>query len=169
MAHYWLAAEQEPARRAQLEDWVEDLADFGPAIVADACREWRRTQPDRRPGPGHIRALCLAAQREQRERAHHRALASPDAMDAYARSVGFANNAERMEQIRKDDSKHNDPANFERLRQIEQALTMRRAGKLRPTGRIIREATAEELRQARIALKLEPEPPQPMTPAQAAE
>jgi hypothetical protein len=142
-------------RKAQAQDWIEDLEEFGPAIVAEACRTWRRRPVNRRPSPGEIRALCFAEQRHQEERAQHAALTGPDAMDAYARSVGFANNAERMEQIRKDSAKRNDPAHWERLRQLDRERNMRPAGKLRP----VREITPEDLRQARIALGLEPDPP----------
>lgn len=67
-------------RRLQTEDWLEDLAEFGPAVVADACREWRRTG-HRRPLPSDIRALCVAEQQARREHrlaiADHRAAWPP--------------------------------------------------------------------------------------------
>lgn len=67
MSHYWTADDPPAIRRAQAEDWVLDLIEFGPAVVEAACREWRRRPGGRRPTPGDIRALCLAEQRERRE------------------------------------------------------------------------------------------------------
>ena len=55
--HYWTADDSPEARQAQIEDWIEDLIEFGPRIVADACQEWRRGH-DRRPTPSDIRGLC---------------------------------------------------------------------------------------------------------------
>ena len=51
-------------RQAQIEDWLEDLIEFGPADVAEACREWRQdtTQATRRPTPTDIRRLCVKRQ-----------------------------------------------------------------------------------------------------------
>jgi hypothetical protein len=54
------------ARREQVIDWIDDLVEFGPTAVADACREWRRDF-DRRPTPANIRRLCIAAQNRRRE------------------------------------------------------------------------------------------------------
>jgi hypothetical protein len=58
LAHYWTAADRVETRQAQIEDWVEDLAEFGAVGVREACREWRQTG-DRRPLPADIRALCV--------------------------------------------------------------------------------------------------------------
>ena len=60
MSHYWTAADPVQTRQAQLEDWLDDLVEFGPAAVAEACREWRRTQ-SRRPTPADIRRLAAEA------------------------------------------------------------------------------------------------------------
>jgi hypothetical protein len=141
-------------RKAQAQDWIEDLEEFGPAIVAEACRTWRRRPVNRRPSPGEIRALCLNEQREQRERAQHAQLSGPDAMDAYARSVGFANNAERMAQIRRDEAKRDDPAHYERLKALQLEIQPRPVGSLRKA----KEASPEELRRGRIELGLEIDP-----------
>lgn len=50
-------------RKAQIEDWLEDVVEFGPVIVAEACREWRRTS-SRRPTPNEVRVLCIAEQQK---------------------------------------------------------------------------------------------------------
>jgi hypothetical protein len=162
LMHYYAPGDlSDAARRAMAQDWLEDLAEFGPAIVADACRQWRRKPNSRRPLPGDIRALCLDEERERQERG---AITQAIDMDAYARSVGFRDNAERMEAIREADSKCNTAAAGERLRAIREELSLRPAGNLRPAGTVAGEATAEELREARSALGLDPD-----SPAEAAE
>ena len=72
LAHYWTTNEPQEVRRTIAEDWLEDLTEFPAAVVAAACREWRRTQP-RRPTPADIRAICVAD--AQAEREHLRAIA----------------------------------------------------------------------------------------------
>ena len=67
LAHYWIANDRVETRQAQIEDWVEDLVEFGPACVREACREWRQNG-ERRPLPTDIRALCLAAANAERDR-----------------------------------------------------------------------------------------------------
>lgn len=69
LSHYWTAAEPAPARLAQLRDWLEDLEEFTPQMVDEACKEYRRG-PDhaRRPLPGDIRQLCIRQQVERNER-----------------------------------------------------------------------------------------------------
>jgi len=126
MGHYWLATEPEPVRRAQLEDWLDDLIEFKSEIVADACRQWRRTGI-RRPLPSDIRRFCVELQRQEQERG---AIAGPSDMDAYARSVGFKNNAERMAEIRRVEAKRNDPGNSERLRSIRDEMSLHRVTKM---------------------------------------
>jgi len=68
LAHYWTTQEPEALRRSIAEDWLDDLAEFGAAVVAIACREWRRTS-SRRPTPADIRLLCIAEARDRAERA----------------------------------------------------------------------------------------------------
>lgn len=164
MSHYWTDTDHIETRRAQIADWLEDVEEFGPAIVAEACREWRRTPNSRRPLPGDIRALCVARQAEYQERARFTA---PTDMDEYARSVGFANNAGRMEAIRA--AKRDIAVDGERLRQIDRELTARRAEVVGHTAKALgvtaREVT-EDLRRGRLELGLEPDP---IPPAQAAE
>lgn len=73
MSHYWTADDPIEARREQVRDWIEDLVEFGPATVADACREWRRTQ-SRRPTPADIRRLCVDS---RQARIEHLAITGP--------------------------------------------------------------------------------------------
>lgn len=44
-----------------MADWLEDLAEFAAPHVAEACKEWRRTQ-SKRPTPADIRKLALQHQ-----------------------------------------------------------------------------------------------------------
>jgi hypothetical protein len=166
LAHFWTADDPPAVRQAQIEDWLEDLREFGPAIVVDACREWRRTKT-RRPAPSEIRLMCIAAQRELAERL---ALppSSPIAMEEYARSVGFSSHVERMDAIRRDEEHKaylRSPANYERLRKLSDELALRpTAGRLRQAaaalGVTAREYTADELRAGRIALGLDRDDPE---------
>ncbi len=98
ISHYWTANDDPRMRQAQIEDWIDDLIEFDVPVVTQVCQEWRRTQT-RRPLPADIRRMCIELQCQQQVRL---AAASPIDMDAYARSVGFASNAERMEAIRAD-------------------------------------------------------------------
>src|SRR4051794_1322340 len=102
LLHFWAPGDlSDSARAAMAADWLEDLREFGPAAVAHACRDWRRQPGARRPLPGDIRKLCIEAQTAQRERLAH---ASYSDGDGYARSVGWASEAERREAIRKDEA-----------------------------------------------------------------
>jgi hypothetical protein len=65
LRHYWTADDHPASRQAQIEDWLEDLTELPIECVEEACREWRRTQPDKRPGPGHIRMLAIVEQRRR--------------------------------------------------------------------------------------------------------
>ena len=108
MAHYWTADETATVRREQTEDWLEDLVEFGPGIVAAACREWRQTQ-HRRPTPADIRTLCIAEQHAEREHrlaiADHRAAWPPWLADLWgpapegprARAEAMQRQRERLE------------------------------------------------------------------------
>lgn len=118
LLHYFAPGDlSEQARIAMAQDWLEDLREFGPRVVADACMEWRRTS-NRRPTPSDIRLLCIAAHRRQSEK---RALAAPDNMDEYARSVGWASNTERIAAIRRDEAERE--ARYERARTAREAIT----------------------------------------------
>lgn len=63
MAHYWAANEDPRLRAAVAQDWLDDLAIFHEAIVAEACRDWRQGE-SRRPTPSDIRKLCLESTKE---------------------------------------------------------------------------------------------------------
>lgn len=65
--HYWTADDDETARKAQIGDWIEDLVEFGPTVVNEACKDWRQTQT-RRPTIADIRLRCIEVQNEARER-----------------------------------------------------------------------------------------------------
>ena len=95
MNHYWTTNDPPEIRRVQAEDWIADLIEFGPALVESACTEWRRTQA-RRPTIAEIRRLCVGIWREQQQ---HLLLAGPGDRDAYARSVGWASEDERLAAI----------------------------------------------------------------------
>lgn len=75
LGHYWTGQEHAAARQAQIEDWIDDLAEFGPAVVETACTEWRRGE-HRRPLPSDIRALCVE-ERDARAWRATRALPPP--------------------------------------------------------------------------------------------
>lgn len=67
LSHFWTGADTASARQAQIEDWIADLIEFGPAIVNEACTQWRRQPGGRRPTPGDIRVRCIEAQRDVAE------------------------------------------------------------------------------------------------------
>lgn len=62
LSHYWTPDDDPAIRRAQMRDWIEDLSEFPLALVAEACRDWRRQPGGRRPTPGDIYQLCAAEQ-----------------------------------------------------------------------------------------------------------
>lgn len=119
LLHFYAPSDlSESSRIAMAQDWLEDLREFGPAVVADACAEWRHKPGGRRPTPGDIRALC----RERQQLRHERiALAVPDNMDEYARSIGWASNAERLAAIRRDEAERE--ARYERARKAREGMT----------------------------------------------
>jgi hypothetical protein len=65
LSHYWTADDPAEVRQAQLKDWVDDLLEFGPEIVEEACTRWRRQPGGRRPTPGDIRAYCVEEQQDR--------------------------------------------------------------------------------------------------------
>ena len=78
MAHYWVASEDARLRAALARDWLDDLAEFHQTIVAEACRDWRRSS-EKRPAPAQIRGACLEMTARPRWQAP--ALPAPDAED----------------------------------------------------------------------------------------
>lgn len=153
LLHYYSPGDlSEAARKAMAQDWVEDLAEFGAAVVADACQEWRRSQ-HRRPVPSELRKLCSEMRRVNQDR---RALAAPHGgSDDYARSVGWASEAERLAAIRRDERDRD--ARYERARLVREQVGAARplAKTAAALGVKAREYTAAELRAGRIALGLE--------------
>lgn len=101
LSHYWTADDHEQTRQAQIEDWLDDLVEFGPVIVADACAAWRRGYRTR-PTPADIRKLAFEDQRERQEwdRVQVKRLDGPPTdLDAWARSLGWASYLERQDAI----------------------------------------------------------------------
>jgi hypothetical protein len=97
LSHYWAGDDPPETRRAQAEDWIEDLLDFDLGIVAEACAQWRRGM-SRRPTPADIRRLAIAEQGDRNEQLR---LTAPTDMDAYAKSLGWASAAARLADIKK--------------------------------------------------------------------
>lgn len=52
-----------------MEDWIGDLAEFGPGLVRQACSEYRRRPGHVRPGSGDIRQICITLANERAEHA----------------------------------------------------------------------------------------------------
>jgi hypothetical protein len=67
LVHYWTADDPVETRTVQFEDWLEDLGQFPPVTVEEACRQWRRSRRHR-PTPSDIRWLCLNIAAEQQRR-----------------------------------------------------------------------------------------------------
>lgn len=62
LLHFWTPQDlSEGARKAMAQDWLTDLREFGPTIVAAACTNWRRSE-SRRPTIADIRRLCIGEQ-----------------------------------------------------------------------------------------------------------
>jgi hypothetical protein len=57
LALYWQPDETPEVRQLLMQVWLEDLMEFGPAVVAESMREWRRGQKWR-PTIAVFRALC---------------------------------------------------------------------------------------------------------------
>jgi len=66
LSHFGTTDEPIAVRKAIARDWVEDLSEFSPRQIDDACREWRRTKP-MRPAISDIRSMCITAQNQERE------------------------------------------------------------------------------------------------------
>ena len=106
LAHYWTANDRVETRQAQLEDWIVDLAEFGPAIVAEACASWRRGYHTR-PTPADIRKLAIEEQQDRADRQRQtKHLAGPSDLDAWARSLGWASYIERQDAIAANEARY---------------------------------------------------------------
>lgn len=67
LLHYWTPQDlSDGARAAMAQDWLDDLREFGPEIVSEACGRWRRGE-SRRPTIADIRQFALEAREERRE------------------------------------------------------------------------------------------------------
>ena len=58
LVHYWTENMPATMREAQAQDWLSDLREFSPEVVAEACRQWRQRPGGKRPTPGDIRSIC---------------------------------------------------------------------------------------------------------------
>jgi hypothetical protein len=164
MFHYWVADETPAVRTLQLEDWLEDLVEFGPAIVAEACREWRHKPGGRRPTPGDIRTLCIETQRSRHEASAHHALPSPEY--ARLRAEDRQRQEDRFERARKVRAEiaaeYGYPNFMDLLKAGSSVIGRGRRRSSTPTAADLgvtakdRTYTADELRRARIALGIEP-------------
>jgi len=73
LSHYWSTSEDQHLREAQAKDWLADLKEFPPEVVAEACGDWRRGET-RRPMIADIRTRCF----EIRERSKPAVFVRPD-------------------------------------------------------------------------------------------
>ncbi len=107
LSHYWTADDREETREAQIEDWIIDLSEFGPAIVSEACAMWRRGNRTR-PTPSDIRKLAIEEQEaaEDRERRQTKRIAGPVDLDAWARSLGWSSWLERQDAIAANEERY---------------------------------------------------------------
>ena len=77
---YWQADETLEVRKAVAKVWLEDFAEFDPAVVDEASREWRRGQ-ERRPSIAEFRRLCHEGRANanfRRDRALPKPAAAPE-------------------------------------------------------------------------------------------
>ena len=95
LVHYWTENMPASMREAQALDWLEDLREFGPELVSEACLAWRRQPGGKRPTPGDIRALCIRERQERGPAIQALPASAAEARDQYARSVGFESWADR--------------------------------------------------------------------------
>jgi hypothetical protein len=66
-----------------ISDWLDDVGEFPTWTLTVAFRTWRRDQPNRRPSPGGIRALCMAEMRRLHDEiARREKLATPPEPEA---------------------------------------------------------------------------------------
>jgi len=61
LSAYFQPHEAEEIKAAQLAWWCDELQDWTREQVVWALRQWNRTNPDKRPTPGHILAICKDA------------------------------------------------------------------------------------------------------------
>ena len=61
LSAYFQPHEAEEIKAAQLAWWCDELQDWTEEQVLWALRKWNRDNPDKRPTPGHILAICKDA------------------------------------------------------------------------------------------------------------
>jgi hypothetical protein len=59
LSAYFQPHEAEEIRAAQLAWWCDELQDWTREQVVWGLRQWNRSNPDKRPTPGHILALLI--------------------------------------------------------------------------------------------------------------
>ena len=57
LSHFYVSSTDEAEMRAALSDWADALSEFPAWVIAEACREYLRTQ-ERKPSIAAIRKLC---------------------------------------------------------------------------------------------------------------
>lgn len=122
LSHYWTAADREETRVAQIEDWLDDLREFGSEIVDEACTSWRRGQKHR-PTPADIRKLAIEEQRARLERGRSqlKRLDGPVDLDAWARSLGWSSYLERQDAIAANEQRYERGLAWQREHAAERA------------------------------------------------
>jgi hypothetical protein len=59
LSGYWRDFPPDQVKAAILADWCDELEDWTQAQILYALRKWRKDNPDKRPNPGHIRAILI--------------------------------------------------------------------------------------------------------------
>jgi hypothetical protein len=97
LSAYFQPHEAEEIKAAQLAWWCDELQDWTQEQVLWALRKWNRDNPERRPTPGHILAICkeargrkIAAQLPKQEPAPERKPVDPETAAAIMAAAGFA-------------------------------------------------------------------------------
>jgi hypothetical protein len=61
MHSYWQSLPPPQIKAGILADWCDALEDWKQEQIVWALRKWRNDNPDKRPNPGHIVAICKKA------------------------------------------------------------------------------------------------------------
>ena len=96
LSAYFTPNEAEPIRAAQLAWWCDELQDWTQEQVVWALRKWNRTNPDKRPTPGHIvatmkeaRGRKVAAQLPKQDPEAPRVYPTPERANEILMEIGF--------------------------------------------------------------------------------
>jgi hypothetical protein len=68
LSHYWIPEQPLNISRMAVDDWLDDLAEFPPSVVKEACADYRRANRERRPTPADVRHRCFQIQSEREQR-----------------------------------------------------------------------------------------------------